>query len=375
MQYQLEKETIIGKILKLNWPLIFLIFLLSVIGLAMLYSAAGGNYKIWMLRQFIYFVVFFPVMIVIAITDVNFWFRHSYKFYFLGISLLLFVYFKGHYAMGATRWFKLGFITVQPSEIMKVFLVLSLAKYFHNIEAEEIQKIKYVAPPLFLVFLPAGLIFAQPDLGTSLILLFVGFVILFVAGVMMWKFVLTGIISLISMPILWFFFLHEYQRNRIKNFINPDSDPMGTGYNIIQSKIAVGSGGLFGKGFVNGTQSQLGFLPEKQTDFIFTILSEEFGFIGSVSILILCILIVFTSILMATRSLNQYSRLVIVGISSIFFFHSFINIGMTIGLLPVVGAPLPFMSYGGTITATMLIGFGFVLNVRLYNNSELRNKS
>jgi len=277
--------------------------------------------------------------------------------------------------MGATRWFKLGFITVQPSEIMKVFLVLSLAKYFHNIEAEEIQKIKYVAPPLFLVFLPAGLIFAQPDLGTSLILLFVGFVILFVAGVMMWKFVLTGIISLISMPILWFFFLHEYQRNRIKNFINPDSDPMGTGYNIIQSKIAVGSGGLFGKGFVNGTQSQLGFLPEKQTDFIFTILSEEFGFIGSVSILILCILIVFTSILMATRSLNQYSRLVIVGISSIFFFHSFINIGMTIGLLPVVGAPLPFMSYGGTITATMLIGFGFVLNVRLYNNSELRNKA
>jgi rod shape determining protein RodA len=373
MQYQSEKETIISKILRLNWYLISFIFILSVIGLAMLYSAAGGDYKIWMLRQFIYFVVFFPVMIAIAVIDVNFWFRHIYKFYFIGIALLLFVYFKGHYAMGATRWFRLGSINVQPSEIMKVFLVLSLAKYFHNIEAEEIKKIKYVLIPLLLIFIPAGLIFAQPDLGTSLILLFVGFVILFVAGVMMWKFVFTGISALISMPILWFFFLHSYQRNRIINFINPDSDPMGTGYNIIQSKIAVGSGGLFGKGFVNGTQTQLGFLPEKQTDFIFTILSEEFGFIGSISIVLICLFIIFISISIASKSLNQYSRLVIIGISSIFFFHSFINIGMTIGLLPVVGAPLPFMSYGGTITATMLIGFGFVLNVGLYNDSELKN--
>ncbi|MDA7705055.1 rod shape-determining protein RodA [Rickettsiales bacterium] len=372
MQQQLKKEDIINKIAKLNWSLISLIFLLSVIGLAMLYSAAGGNYKTWMLRQFIYFIVFFPVMIAIAIIDINFWFRHVHKFYFIGIALLLFVYFKGHYAMGATRWFRLGFITIQPSEIMKVFLVLSLAKYFHNIEAEEIQKIKYVTPPLILIFLPTGLIFAQPDLGTSLILLFVGFVILFVAGVMMWKFVLTAILALISMPILWFFFLHSYQRDRIKNFINPDSDPMGTGYNIIQSKIAIGSGGFSGKGFINGTQTQLGFLPERQTDFIFTILSEEFGFIGSISIVFICLLIVFSSILMASKSLNQYSKLVIVGISSIFFFHSFINIGMTIGLLPVVGAPLPFMSYGGTITATMLIGFGFVLNVGLYNDSELK---
>jgi len=372
MQHQLEKENFIGKIAKLNWLLISLIAILSTIGLTMLYSAAGGNYKIWMLRQFIYFSVFFPVMILIAIIDIKFWFRHIHKFYLLGILLLLFVYFKGHYAMGATRWFKLGFITVQPSEIMKVFLVLSLAKYFHNIEAEDIQKIRYVLIPLFLILLPAGLIFMQPDLGTSLILLFVGFVILFVAGVMMWKFILTGIIALISMPILWFFFLHPYQRYRIKNFINPDSDPMGTGYNIIQSKIAVGSGGVFGKGFINGTQTQLGFLPEKQTDFIFTILSEEFGFIGSTSIVLLCAMITFISIFLASKSLNQYSRLVIVGITSIFFFHSFINIGMAIGLLPVVGAPLPFMSYGGTITATMLIGFGFILNVNLHKSSELK---
>lgn len=371
MQYQLEKESVIGKISRLNWLLIGSIMILSIIGLLMLYSAAGGNYRLWMLRQFIYLIIFFPVMIFIAITDVNFWFRHTYKFYFFGLLLLLIVYFSGHYAMGATRWFRIGFITVQPSEIMKVFLVLSMAKYFHNIEAEDIKKVKYFLIPMMFILVPAYLIFKQPDLGTALIFSFVGFVILFVAGVMMWKFILTAIAGLISIPILWNFVLHNYQKDRIINFLNPNNDPMGTGYNIIQSKIAVGSGGLFGKGFVNGTQTQLGFLPEKQTDFIFTILSEEFGFIGSVSIVFLCAFITFISIFSATKSFNQYSRLVITGITSIFFFHSFINIGMSIGLLPVVGAPLPFMSYGGTITATMLIGFGFVLNVCLYKDSEL----
>ncbi len=372
MQHQLDKESVIGKIARLNWFLIGSIAILSLIGLAMLYSAAGGNYKVWMLRQFIYFLLFFPVMILIAITDINFWFRHIYKFYLLGLFLLLFVYFYGHYAMGATRWFRMGFITIQPSEIMKVFLVLSIAKYFHNIESEDIERVKYIIIPLVLIMFPAYLVFKQPDLGTALILLFVGFLILFVAGVMMWKFILTAVIGLISTPILWYFVLRNYQKDRIINFFNPNNDPMGSGYNIIQSKIAVGSGGLFGKGFVNGTQTQLGFLPEKQTDFIFTILSEEFGFVGSVSVILLCALITFISILLASKSLNQYSRLVIVGMSSIFFFHSFINIGMTIGLLPVVGAPLPFMSYGGTITATMLIGFGFVLNVCLYRDSELK---
>lgn len=372
MQQQLEKENLLNRISRLNWNLISLIILLSFIGFAMLYSAAGGNYKPWMIKQIIYFIVFFPVMIFVAITDIKFWFKHIYKFYFLGICLLLIVYFKGHDAMGATRWFRLGFITIQPSEIMKVFLVLAMAKYFHNIEVEEIQTIKYVILPLTLIFSPAILIFLQPDLGTALILLFVGFVILFIAGVRMWKFILTGILGLISLPILWFFFLHPYQKKRIENFINPDSDPMGTGYNIIQSKIAVGSGGFLGKGFMSGSQNQLGFLPEGQTDFIFTILSEEFGFLGSLSIVLLCSIITFITILSSFSAKSQYSRLVIVGIISIFFFHSFINIGMTIGLLPVVGAPLPFMSYGGTITATMLIGFGFVLNSEFYKDQELK---
>jgi len=278
----------------------------------------------------------------------------------------------GHNVMGATRWFKLGGLAIQPSEIMKVCLVWALAKYFYNIEAENIQKIRYVIAPLLMIALPALLIFEQPDLGTATILMMVGIGILFVAGVKMWKFIAVGITGLTAIPFLWHFVLYDYQKQRVLTFLNPDNDPLGSGYNIIQSKIAIGSGGFFGKGFLNGTQGQLDFLPERQTDFIFTMLSEELGFVGSVFTIIIYSLIIYKGTNIALRIRHQFGRILVIGVMTIFFFHMFINMGMVTGLIPVVGAPLPLVSYGGTITATMLIGFGFVLNADLHKNIDLK---
>ena len=371
LSYFENNKSIIEKIFALNWRLISLILLLSSIGFAMLYSAAGGSVYPWLFKQMIFFAIFFPVMILIAIIDIRFWLKTAYIYYAIALILVIAVDVMGHNAMGATRWFRVGGLALQPSEIMKVCLVFAMARYFYNIDADDIEKTKFTIIPIIMIAVPAFFIFDQPDLGTATILLLVGVSILFVAGVKMWKFIFAGLSALIAIPFLWIFILYDYQKQRVLNFINPDNDPLGSGYNIIQSKIAIGSGGFFGKGYLNGTQGQLEFLPEKQTDFIFTMLSEELGFVGSVFTIAIYALIIYTGTKIALRTKHQFGRLLALGITNILFIHVFVNMGMGLGLLPVVGAPLPLVSYGGTITVTMLIGFGLLLNVDA--NSDLED--
>lgn len=370
----LDRETIplSQKLEKLNWLLISLIIILAMMGFLMLYSAGGGSFRPWLIKQLGFFSLFFVVMLFIAVTDIRIWFKLSYVFYAIALLMVIVVDIMGHNAMGATRWVRVGWLTIQPSEIMKVCTVFALARYFYNIEADNIGRIKYVIVPILLIALPALFIFWQPDLGTATILLLVGISILFLAGVKMWKFIIVGAVGLIAIPFLWLFVLYDYQKQRVLTFLDPSSDPLGSGYNIIQSKIAIGSGGLFGKGYLQGTQGQLNFLPEKQTDFIFTMLSEELGFVGSFFTIAIYCAIIAVGISIATKTKHQYGRLLVMGIINIFFVHMFINMGMGMGLIPVVGAPLPLISYGGTITASMLIGFGLVLNVDVNKNLDLK---
>ncbi|MBM5782467.1 MAG: rod shape-determining protein RodA [Pelagibacterales bacterium] len=291
----------------------------------------------------------------------------------MALIMVIVVDIMGHNAMGATRWFRLGPLTIQPSEIMKVCTVFALAKYFHSIEAEDIGKIRFIIVPLLLIAIPVFFIFYQPDLGTASILGAVGVSVLFLAGVKTWKFMLVGLAGLVAIPFLWIFVLYDYQKQRVLTFLDPNNDPLGSGYNIIQSKIAIGSGGFFGKGLLNGTQGQLNFLPEKQTDFIFTMLCEELGFLGSMFTIALYSVIIGIGISIAMNTKHQFGRLLTMGVMNIFFVHMFINMGMVTGLIPVVGAPLPLISYGGTITASMLIGFGLVLNMDLNKNHDFRH--
>jgi rod shape determining protein RodA len=367
-----EKIPLSQKLEQLNWLLISLIIILAFIGFLMLYSAGGGSFRPWLIRQLGFFCIFFPLMLFIAVTDIKIWFKASYIFYAIALSLVIVVDIMGHNAMGATRWFRIGSLTIQPSEIMKVCTVFALARYFYSTEMQNISKIKFVIIPLVLIAVPTVFIFHQPDLGTAAILAATGVSILFLAGVRMWKFAVVGICTLIAVPFIWIFVLYDYQKQRVLTFLNPNNDPLGSGYNIIQSKIAIGSGGMFGKGYLNGTQGQLNFLPEKQTDFIFTMLSEELGFIGSFFTIAIYSAIIAIGISIAVKTKHQYGRLLTMGVINIFFIHMFINIGMGMGLIPVVGAPLPFVSYGGTIMASMMIGFGLVLNVDLHKNSDLK---
>jgi rod shape determining protein RodA len=366
-----QRLTFPQKLEQLNWLLISLILTLAFLGFVMLYSAGGGNFRPWLIRQFGFFCIFFPLMIFIATTDIKVWFRLAYVFYALGLILVIIVDIMGHNAMGATRWFKIGSLTIQPSEIMKVCTVLALARYFYNSDSAEIGKMRFLIIPLLLIAVPVLFIFHQPDLGTGGILLIVGVSVLFLAGVRMWKFAAVGVAGLIAIPFAWSFLLYDYQKQRVLTFLNPNSDPLGSGYNIIQSKIAIGSGGLFGKGYLNGTQGQLDFLPEKQTDFIFTMLSEELGFIGCLFTIGIYCAIIAVGFNIATKVKHQYGKLLAMGVVNIFFVHMFINMGMVTGIIPVVGAPLPFISYGGTIMASMMIGFGLLLNADLYKDAQL----
>lgn len=272
--------------------------------------------------------------------------------------------------MGAQRWIDLGAVNLQPSELMKVALVLALARYFHGSNIEEIGRPLFLLPPMLMVAAPTMLVLRQPDLGTAVMLVIGSGAIFFVAGVRIWKFAVLLVATLISAPISWQF-LREYQKQRVLTFLNPESDPLGSGYHIIQSKIALGSGGLFGKGFMQGSQSHLSFLPEKQTDFIFTMLAEEFGLIGGLVLLGLYILILAYGFSIANCSRNHFGRLVSMGVTTTFFLYVFINIAMVMGLIPVVGVPLPLVSYGGTAMMTLLFGFGLLLSVHINRDEPI----
>lgn len=359
------------KLNKIPFTIVFLVFLVACFGFVLMYSAAQGNMYPWAIRQIIHFVIFLPIMLLISLVDIRFWYRSAYLFYYLALLLLILVHLLGYTAMGATRWINLGVFKLQPSELMKVCIVFALARYFHDLNNQQITFSKIIIPGIMLI-VPAILIIKQPDLGTGLILLALGTMMFFLAGVQRWVFIAGFTAVAIALPLIWQF-MHDYQKNRILTFLNPERDPLGSSYNIIQSKIAIGSGGFLGKGFMKGTQSQLQFLPEHQTDFIFTMLCEEWGFLGGLLLLLTFAILIFYCYMIAFNARAKFSKLVAMGITSMFFLHVFINISMVMGLIPAVGVPLPLLSYGGTIMATILIGFGLIMNVHVHSKSNIHN--
>ena len=358
------------KLRHLNFTYFILISLLAMAGVMMLYSAANGRWDGWAGNHALRFALGFAVMFAASMVDIKLFLRYAYPFYFATLALLIVVEVAGYTGMGATRWIDLKFIKLQPSELMKIALVMALAKYFHTSTLQSIETVRGIVPPLMMALVPAALIMAQPDLGTAMMLLFTTGVILFAVGVQVWKFVALGGMAAVLMPIGWHF-LHDYQKLRVLTFLDPERDPLGSGYHIMQSKIALGSGGVFGKGFLKGTQSHLNFLPEKHTDFIFTMLSEEFGLIGGVVIILVNMLILAYSYAFAMRTTSYFGKLLIIGLATNYFLYVFINIAMVLGLLPVVGVPLPLISYGGTVILSVCASFGVIMAVYINKDTNL----
>jgi rod shape determining protein RodA len=362
--------TLLQKVWQINWSLVLLLLLLAGIGFAMLYSAAGGSLEPWAMRQIARGAMGLVLMIVVAIVDIRFWMRWAYVFYFGALLMLVAVEIQGSVGMGAQRWLDLGVTQVQPSEIMKITLVLALARYFHGASVEDAGRIPFLLVPVLLVAAPVALVLKQPDLGTGLMLLMGTTAMLFVVGVRWWKFALgfAGVVA--AVPLGWNF-LRDYQKARVLTFLDPTRDPLGAGYHIIQSKIALGSGAMFGKGFLQGTQSHLNFLPEKQTDFIFTMLAEEFGMVGSLALLGLYLLMMLYGYAIAFRSTSQFGRLVAIGIVTAVFLAMFINIAMVMGMIPAKGSTLPMVSYGGSSLVVTMIGFGLLINVWVHRDVRI----
>ncbi len=361
---------IFSKLKYLDWGLVALITLLACIGFTALYSAAGGNFDPWVSKQAPRFAVFVVVMIVIALVDIRFWYRTAYPIYFGCLALLLIVEVMGHVGMGAQRWIKIGGLQIQPSELMKIAVVMALSRYFHSATLEDMKNMRFLLMGSVIVAAPFILVATQPDLGTSLVIVMVGVAIFFLAGAPLWIFILGGIGALCSAPMAWLL-MHDYQKNRVLTFLNPERDPLGSGYHITQSKIALGSGGLEGKGFLKGTQSHLNFLPEKQTDFIFTLWVEEWGFLGGTFILFITGLILAYGGWIAVRCRHSFGRLLAFGLMVNFSIYVFVNVAMVMGLVPVVGIPFPMLSYGGTAMMTVLIGFGLMMSCSLHKDAKL----
>ncbi|MSP67592.1 MAG: rod shape-determining protein RodA [Alphaproteobacteria bacterium] len=365
-----EALPLISKLRQLNFGLMLTLTLVACVGFAMLYSAAGGAWEPWAARQMLRFAIGFVIMIAIAVTDIRLWWRLAYAAYALALVLLIGVEIAGEISGGAQRWIDLGPLQIQPSEVMKIALVLTLARYYHGIPFAEVNRIVYLVPPLLLVALPAALVLKQPDLGTAVLIGAGAVAMMFVAGVRVRYFAIAGMGGLGLLPIAWQF-LRDYQKKRILTFMDPESDPLGAGYHIMQSKIALGSGGVFGKGFLGGTQGHLNFLPEKQTDFIFTMLAEEFGMVGALVLLGLYLTLLAYGVAIALRCQHHFGRLVAYGVITTLFLYVFINIAMVTGLIPVVGVPLPLVSYGGTAMMTLLIAFGLLMNAHVHRDVRL----
>ncbi len=358
------------KLSQLNWGLIFLITAVACIGFAALYSAAGGNMDPWASRQMVRFAAGVVAMLIVALIDIRLWYRFAYIIYALGFILLVVVEVMGKVGMGAQRWIDLGFIQLQPSEFMKIAVILALARYFHGGTIEDAKRIFYLIPPALMILAPVGLVMVQPDLGTGGMVLMAGAAVLFLAGAPIWMFLLGIAGAVAAMPVAWAF-LHEYQRNRVRTFLNPEADPLGAGYHIIQSKIALGSAGIEGKGFLQGTQSGLNFLPEKQTDFIFTLWAEEWGLLGGVFLLVLMALIFLYCGWISFRCRHTFGRLLAFGLMVNFSLYVLINVAMVMGVIPVVGVPLPLISYGGTAMLALLIAFGLIMSCNIHRDSKL----
>jgi rod shape determining protein RodA len=361
------------RVLGISWGLVLLVSATAGFGIAVLYSAADGNMEPWAGKQTMRFGVAITLMIAAALVDIRHWFRAAYWVYAAVLALIVAVDLRGFVGMGAQRWINLGVIQLQPSELMNVAVVLALARYFHGLANEDVTRIRYLILPALIVLVPAALVLKEPDLGTAIMLLLGGAVLFFVAGVHAAYFLLATLAAGAVLPTA-FHFLRDYQKARIYTFLDPDSDPLGAGYHILQSKIALGSGGLFGKGFLMGSQSHLSFLPEKQTDFIFTTLAEEFGFIGGLGLLVLYTVIIAWGFALALRSRSHFARLLGLGVVTSFFLSVFINAAMVMGIIPIVGVPLPLISYGGTAMLAVMLGFGLLLNVGVHRDIRLNRR-
>jgi rod shape determining protein RodA len=362
--------TLADKLRSLQWGLVLLLAAIAGIGFAMLYSAGNGSMQPWASRQTIRFAATLVPMLVVALIDLRHWYRGAYWIYAASLMLVVAVDLRGFAGMGAQRWIDLGAIQLQPSEIMKIALVLALARYFHGLSLDDSGRLRYLVFPALMILIPAALVLKQPDLGTAIMLLAAGAILCFLGGMRLWIFGAGALAAAAAAPVAWSF-LRDYQKTRLYTFLEPDTDPLGAGYHIMQSKIALGSGGLFGKGFLLGTQSHLSFLPEKQTDFIFTMFAEEFGLVGGLVLLTLYILVIGYGFAIALRSRSQFGRLLGLGIAVNFFLYAFINTAMVMGLIPVVGVPLPLISYGGTAMVTVMLGFGLLMNIGIHREVRL----
>ena len=360
---------LLRKLWLVPWSFVLLLCTIAAVGYVALYSAGGGAAEPYASRHALRFGFGVVMMLSIAMVDIRVIARLSWPGYALGVALLVLVAVHGEVGKGAQRWIELGPVQLQPSELMKILLVLALARWFHRASWERVGNPLFLIPPTLAVLLPVGLILKQPNLGTGLIAAMVGGAVFWAAGVRWWKFALILAAAGGIAPFAYER-LHDYQRARIQTFLDPESDPLGAGYNIIQSKIALGSGGLWGKGFLQGTQGHLNFLPEKQTDFIFTMIAEEFGLVGALGTLLLLALVVLFALAVALRARHQYGRLVAVGLGVNFFLYVFVNIAMVTGSIPVGGVPLPLISHGGSAMLTTMLGCGLLLSVHVHRDAE-----
>ncbi|HWA60325.1 MAG TPA: rod shape-determining protein RodA [Caulobacteraceae bacterium] len=366
-----ERDRLIVKLANVDWTFCLLISIIAGVGGVMLYSIAGGAWSPWAAEHLIRYAGCFVLMIMLAMLDLRVWFALAYPLYAIGVVLLVLVDVKGHAALGAQRWLDLGPVRIQPSEIIKIGLVLALARFYHTHSAGQAKLSWWLLIPGALIAVPAALVAKQPDLGTALLIMATGGVMMILAGLSL-RLVAVGLVGIVAViPAAFMFVLKEYQRARLLTFLNPEADKSGSGYHIMQSKIALGSGGLLGKGFGLGTQSQLNFLPEKQTDFIFSSLAEEFGFLGSISVLLLYAAVIFMALRIASISHSHFGRMAAAGVTATFALCVMINGAMVMGLAPVVGVPMPLLSWGGTVMITVMVGFGLVQSVRVHRYSEV----
>ena len=368
--FQKGNQSFKDKFFALDFMLIFLILLLGIISLFAMYSSERGNFSYHTQSHLYRFSVFFLLFIVISFFKIQFWYKSAYLFYFSVLALLFAVDSFGIVASGSKRWISLFFVNLQPSELMKVSLIVFLARYYNKIPSQNVHNIKYIIIPFLSFMIPVFLVVSQPDLGTAVLIAITGLIIIWLTGFRI-KYFLYSFFVLICLVPVGISFLKPYQKSRILTFLNPERDPLGAGYQIIQSKIAVGSGGLFGKGFLQGSQSYLDYLPEKHTDFIFTLFSEEFGFVGAVFILIIYALIIYRIALVGRNSRNNFARLFCYGFAAALFVYVTVNMAMVLGLLPIVGAPLAIMSYGGSSMLSVMIGLGIVMSCKLHQDEEV----
>ena len=361
-----NQQTFFQKLRSIDYILLISIFLIGLISMAAMYSTDGGEVLYHTKNHVLRFSIFFFFMIILSFINIKYWHALSYLFYITVLGLLIWASLYGVTASGSKRWINLYFINLQPSEFMKIAIIVCFAKYYHRVQITNVNKILNILFPFTILVIPIFLVVSQPDLGTSVLIAISGIIVLWLAGINIKYFVFSSLLFVVSAPFV-ISFLKPYQKLRILTFFNPDRDPLGAGYQIIQSKIAVGSGGIYGKGFLKGTQGYLEFLPEKHTDFIFTLFSEEFGFIGSVILLIIYAVLIYRTIKIGTESRSFFGRLFCYGFASSIFVYVAVNMCMVLGLLPIVGSPLPIMSYGGSSMLATMIGFSIVMSAKIYN--------